>query len=175
VRFSGEVSDEGTLSGEFPAAGITGRAWVRVDGAPLARPFWLRLGVADDGRPICTGLVIDSDPERELTARDLRRIPISDVLTRFARSRMSPNLQAALEQQPARRPRPGSGGHSNDHYGQVARAYKRAKRKYPRAPIRALMVELHASEPTVHRWLREATKRGFLQPRARGRVPEEKP
>lgn len=68
------------------------------------------------------------------------------------------------------RVRPGRRGYPDDHYRQVARAYKRAKRVNPRAPIRVLMEELHATEPTVHRWLRTARERDFLPPTTRGRT-----
>lgn len=63
------------------------------------------------------------------------------------------------------RVRPGRRGHPDAHYRQVAKAYARAKRKHPRAPIRALMAELHATEPTVHRWIRTAREKGFIKER----------
>lgn len=69
----------------------------------------------------------------------------------------------ALKHKPVGRTRPGRRGYSEDHWRMVARAYRQAKRTHPRAPIRALMAELHASEPTVHRWLRTARERGYLK------------
>jgi len=64
---------------------------------------------------------------------------------------------------PIARVRPGRRGHTKEHYEKVATAYRRAQREHPRAPIQALMTELHATEPTVHRWLRTARERGFLK------------
>jgi hypothetical protein len=61
------------------------------------------------------------------------------------------------------RVRPGRRGYPDDHYRQVAKAYRRAKRQHPRAPIRALMEELNASEPTIHRWIGIARDKGFLK------------
>lgn len=60
------------------------------------------------------------------------------------------------------RVRPGRRGYPDEHYRDVAKAYRRAKRRHPRAPVRALMDDEHAAEATVHRWLREARRRGFL-------------
>jgi hypothetical protein len=60
--------------------------------------------------------------------------------------------------------RPGRRGYPDQHYREVAKAYTRAARQHPRAPIQALMKELHATEPTVHRWLRTARERGYLPP-----------
>lgn len=61
------------------------------------------------------------------------------------------------------RARPGRAGYPDEHYEHVAELYRQAKRQRPRAPIRALMGELHVSEPTVHRWLRTAAEKGFLK------------
>jgi hypothetical protein len=73
----------------------------------------------------------------------------------------------ALRHVPVPRTRPGRRGHPDEHYLKVAQAYRRAKRTHPRAPIRALMEELHAAEPTVHRWVRTARERGYLDKRPR--------
>jgi hypothetical protein len=64
--------------------------------------------------------------------------------------------------------RPGRRGWSDDHYREVAKAYRRAWREHPRAPIRALMEEFGspgspAPESTVHRWIRTARAKGFLK------------
>lgn len=172
--------------------------WVRVEDAALPRPLYVRLGVGDDNRLVCTGLLVDSDPELELelTARDLRRIPLSEILTTIIRqASRNPELgslivflyagahartpdpgadvydsltrmQAVADRQRSRRvrrARPGRRGYPDDHYRQVAKAYREAKQQRPRAPVRALMEELHVSEPTVHRWLRTAREKGFLK------------
>ncbi len=61
------------------------------------------------------------------------------------------------------RVRPGRRGYPDDFYRNVAKEYTRAKRQHPQAPIRALMEELHAAEPTVHRWIRTARHKGFIK------------
>jgi hypothetical protein len=64
---------------------------------------------------------------------------------------------------PVPRSRPGRRGYPAEHYRQVAKVYRQAKRQRPRAPIRFVMDELHASEPTVHRWLNAAVEKGLLR------------
>jgi hypothetical protein len=66
------------------------------------------------------------------------------------------------------RVRPGRRGYPDDFYRTIAKQYAKAKRARPRAPIRALMSELHAAEPTVHRWLRTARDKGFIKEAKRG-------
>jgi hypothetical protein len=72
-------------------------------------------------------------------------------------------LSSADRTQAVPRVRPGRRGYPDAHYRQVAQAYGRAKRKRPRAPIKALMAELHITEPTAHRWLRTARERGLVK------------
>lgn len=64
--------------------------------------------------------------------------------------------------------RPGRRGHPDEHYRKIARAYTIAKRKYPKNPVQKLMEATGTPghprpEATVHRWIREARKRGFLK------------
>jgi len=138
---------------------IMGGAWFQVEDPALPGSVFIRTGSLE-GRLVCTGLTITSDVE--LAARDLRRIKLPDILEAIARPRKGPWLTALLHEQPTRA-RPGRRGYPDSHYRQVAKAYRRAKRQHPRAPIRALMAELDTSEPTVHRWLRTATEKGFLK------------
>jgi hypothetical protein len=194
MRFS--ISRSGPPADMEPAADMEPpTTWIRVEDAALPAPLRLRLAVGDDQRLLCTGLLIDT-PEGELTARDLRDIRLSEILTTFVRQaprtpelnslliflyagthsvttspgtdpyEVMTRMQAVAKRQTrrrVRRTRPGRRGYPDDHYRQVAAAYQRAKRQHPRAPIRALMDELHVSEPTVHRWLRIAVERGFLK------------
>jgi hypothetical protein len=148
--------------GALPRDAVTGGSWLRVEDPDLPRPVYVRIAVADDGRRVCTGLILNSTPERELTARELRKIPLAAILEKLMLPQ-SPQLRGILEQQKASRSRAGRQGYPDDHYRRVADAYRRAKRaEPPSSPIKALETEFHVSEPTVHRWLRAATERGFL-------------
>lgn len=165
-----------------------GAPWVRVEDKSLPGPVYLRLGAGEDGRLVCTGLLVSADAEQELTARDLRRIRLSETLTEFlryaSRARGMEQLLGELlgigykasdhddawrlllpvttRRTAVQRARPGRPGYSDDHYRNVARVYKAAKRKHPTRPIRVVMEELGATEPTVHRWLRTARDKGFI-------------
>lgn len=199
MRFAtlpGPPADAVSAAGIEPAS-----TWISVEDAELPAPLRLRLGVSDDHRLVCTGLLIDT-PDREITARDLRHIRLAEILTTLIRrAPRDPELrllvahlytgamvadpgsgagvdqlvdtmtrmQAVAERRPGRvrRARPGRRGYPDDHYREVAKAYRQAKRQHPRAPVRALMEELHVSEPTAHRWLRTATAKGFLSERDR--------
>jgi hypothetical protein len=177
MRF--EVQPDGRL----PDSDMGG-TWVLVEDAALPRPLHLRVAALDDGRLICTGLLVDSTPDRELTARDLRKIPLAEILTTLAKprkrrwlgkllghgdedrtgqQRQTQTWQSGYRVERVRRARPGRGGYPDDHYRQVAKEYRRAKLQHPRAPIQALISELHVSEPTVHRWLNSAAQKGFLK------------
>ena len=67
-------------------------------------------------------------------------------------------------ERPVRRARlrPGPRGHADDHYREVARVYRDAKRRHPRSFIKALMREMHTTEKTAHRWIKTAERRGFI-------------
>ena len=175
------------LGGDLPRDGL-GEPWIRVEDKSLPAPIYLRLGVDKDGRLACTGLLIDGDPDRELPARELRSIRLPKLLSEFQKhmTRASGMKQLIWElhriryegpssesgwrmilsiparQRLVQRGRPGPKGYPDDHYRKVARAYKVAKRKHPTRPIRALMQEFNATEPTIHRWLRTARDKGFI-------------
>lgn len=177
--------------GELASDNASG-TWVRVEGGDLPHPFYFRFSLADDGRLVATGLHIEADGElaaRDL--RIPLASVVSDFLAASAKPATAGRLREELvrgikfdlsgvegdelpeawkwllpvpaKKRPVRRARPGRRGHPETHYRQVAQAYREAKRRQPRAPIRALMEELHASEPTIHRWLRTARERGYLK------------
>jgi hypothetical protein len=173
--------------------GLTGTTWVRAEGPELPFPVYVRLGRDDEGRLVTTALLVGGDrvlTAREL--REVRLADIANrfaaevskpatysrlvseyfggVTHRWAGkppARVPRALQQLLpeleDKRPVARVRPGRRGHPPAHYREVAKAYRRAKREHPQAPIRALIRELHASEPTVHRWLNRAVKDGYLK------------
>jgi hypothetical protein len=139
-----------------PLTNDLGVTWMRVEDTTLPRPLHIRVGQAD-GRLVCTGLLIESEPERELTARELREIKLPEILTALTRPRKSRWLNEHLAQQRVpQRARPGRRGYPDSFYRDVLKQYRRVRQTHPRAPIQALMLELHTTEPTLHRWLRKA-------------------
>ena len=107
------------------------------------------------------GIAAESESEAKWRPKAPRGVPewwlAADFLEVADRARSVPRL------------RPGKRGYPDDFYRQVGRSYLRAKRRHPRAPIKALMAEFDRPEPTVHRWLQTARERGFLEPRQEGK------
>jgi hypothetical protein len=180
--------------GGTPRIGEAG-TWVRADGDGLRHPVAIRLQVADDGRLLVTGLLIEAD--HELIARDLR-FPIGRIVAAFSAAMGRPatlkrlfrellgsdlvlegDIPEALPPEwrklllpptdAPRRTRPGPHVHDDAFYQRLAEDYRQALRTHPQRPIRALMKARGYSEPTIHRQLREARRRGFLPATTRGR------
>lgn len=157
--------------------------WTTFSGGRLPFPVHLRTSRSEDGRLICTALVI-TPGEQEITARSLREIPLSQLLSRrggrsanseslglsFAAAFMealSPEFEGALA-------RPGPQGHPREHFEGVAAAYREALIQSPRAPVQWLLdtETLHGSEATVRRWIRRARDMGLLGEAVPGRAGE---
>lgn len=146
----------------------------------LRHPVAIRAARLPDGRLVCTGLAlgvlnadVDADvladnAEREITARDLRAIPLSQLLTggggRF--------LGLVSADYSGLRARPGPTGHPREHFEGVAEAYRRALVESPRSPVKWLTQELHLSDATVRRWLRRCRDMGLLGESTPGRPGE---
>lgn len=208
----GSVGPEGvTLSGEnwtlLLRLGEGGGEWHELHVEGLSAPVYLQFGLSEDGRLACTGilmgprlrpgvaevrgmpaLLIGESGDTEITARDIRRIPLGAVLASVgdqARNPSSPfyGLLPLLPQWAAPltdikerlvKLRPGPTGHSEEHFRDVANRYRAALRHSPRRPVRALSEELHASEATIRRWLQRARDKGFLGQASPGKSGERK-
>jgi hypothetical protein len=126
------------------------------------------LGEAEDGRLVCTGLLIDPKTNLEIPSRLLRDIRLGEVVT-FAASidkwvmPVGKVLRSARHR--VRRARPGPDGYPAAFYKDVAAAYRRAVRTHPRTPVLHLMSELRCSEATAHRYLNRCRDLGLLDPR----------
>lgn len=153
---------------------------VQLDDKPL--DVAMRVGRDDAGRLVCTGLILGSvDGSQEITARDLRRVPLSYLLTALAKTAVAnPGDPLAMaigfhvdraRRYEGPRARPGPKGHSADHFQRVAEEYRHAYRA-TRAPIKELAKQMHASEPTVRRWVQRARDMGYLGPSASGKAGE---
>ncbi|EWT05058.1 hypothetical protein N864_07625 [Intrasporangium chromatireducens Q5-1] len=160
------------------------------DDPSAAPPVALTLSKTADGRMVCTGMIIGLSQAHpghvgplEITSRDLRRIPVAELVGRAIYADQAPEHHA-----PARRRaiagapesltlkrNPGPKGHPDKHFQQVAEMYRRALEESPRAPIVWLTKELHADRSTVARWLRRARDKGFLGEATPGRAGESVP
>jgi len=138
---------------------------LRLTGPGVPVPLVMQLARAEDGRLICTGLVIGGgDPRVEVTTRALHAIKLGelrDSLAGLLRHDRMPMVQPR---------RPGPQGRPDEHYEQLARWYlDEALVLAPRSPIKWL-VENHyeGTDPaTIHRWLQRARDKKLIPRRGR--------
>lgn len=178
-----------------PWAAMSEQRWLHVHDPELPVSTWFRMGVSEDGRLVCTGLLLGGDvPDEEVTTSTLRGIPVAQLLAEV--ERMAKGEHGALAEAWARevgigradrfeRPkvRPGRRGHPREHYEEVARRYLEALRTHPHKPTAHLAQTItdpdgHPVAPsTVRRWLERAEQMGLLnraEPgKARVAPPEE--
>jgi len=130
------------------------------------------LGEADDGRIICTGVLIDPKKTLEIPSRLLRDIRLGEVVTFAAvANRFLPVGTVKRQGRPVHRARPGPTGYPESFYKRVAEAYALALKTYPRTPVRRLMTVLSCSEATAHRHLKRCENLGLVKPRRSRRTP----
>ena len=147
--------------GQFP--GALGGTWIAVDDSDLGRRLWVR--VADrDGELACTGLVIGGD-EAELTATDLRRISLSEILTALAGPRRAPRYDGFSRSTSFRagRRRPVAAGSRPTTIARSRARTCKLSASIRVRPVQAFVRAWPTTEPTAHRWLKTAVERGFLK------------
>lgn len=171
--------------------GLTeGSGWLLIedDEHPDAPSFWVRVGTAEDGRVILTGLLM-ADPEAsfEVTTMALRAIRVPEVVraihwraaggppprsvgeigpTGLARFE---GVAMAIEQAPQPAPVPPKRGQAatDEDLRIVVEEYR--KHDWSTGPIAATMEALNWSRSTVHRRLDRAHERGMFPEGRRGR------
>ena len=143
-----------------------------------------------DGFVECVGVAIEPGQEnrRVLSAAVLRRLPIGrlvrearasryrdaggDLLEAFGDGLVDEPVSTWLGESAApwgERPARGKARLDDQHFAQVAQLYSAAVQR-GRPPGKAVAEAMHASRPTVTRWLAEARKRGLLPPTTQGRA-----
>lgn len=159
--------------------------WIGIftpDLVPL--PLVARFGVADDGRFVCTGLLIAPGKPYEITARQLHKVKLGE-LTAFVGaaathgehpfkrlvSGLGPEILTTFGviadiAQPVKRfrLRPGPKGVPQALLEQVAKRYQSARRESPKRLVTRLADEFNLSPPTIRRYLRLCLDKGFLKP-----------
>jgi hypothetical protein len=168
------------------------QVWHRVHADKLALDVVVRLGVGEEGRLGCTGVMLGITDDREVTARALRTVPLGEIMTAVAAfvsgvgagddplsravmkhygQELLAGTAGGLETQ--RRPqRPGPSGWTDEHYAHVAKTYREALRSAPRGPVKSSARTLNASESTVRRWIKTARDRGLLGESVPGKAGE---
>ncbi len=162
-------------------------AWVTVLGGSGKRlPFSIQItvGVADDGRLVCTGLRTPPGSTHEVTARSLRQLPLSQILAALVKYRSSSEgqrmmaerfgLWTAVEAAPAyERPHLPRGYRiPREHFEHVAEVYREALQRNPRHPYSYVTAALQTTTPTARRWVQRARDMGLLGEARRGRPGE---
>lgn len=159
----------------------------------LDPPIHVRIGVAEDGRLVSTGLLVGGmeeprkgAPGQELTARQAHEVPlgqiVSSLATYMAGAVGGSSLEKALTKgiaqsmvhgpKPRPRTRPGPKGHSLEFYEGVAEDYRRALIEAPHAPMVWLAEGRNYSRVQMARLVREARRVGVLGPAPKGRAGE---
>ena len=158
--------------------------WCVFSGGQLPHPVAIRAARSPDGRLVCTGLALggldgdaaaSEEPEPEITARDLRAIPLSQLLAGGGKELVGGLLGLTATDFSGLRARPGPTGHPREHFEGVAEAYRRALVESPRSPVKWVSQELHYSDATVRRWLRRCRDMGLLGESTPGRPGEHPP
>jgi len=164
--------------------GLASDDWHGVAGGSPELPgeVLIRLGTTEDGRLVCTGLLVGGWEKAEVSSTALRHIPIAALVTWVKSASQSDDPLMAgifgsaveLAHTGAQRPRvrPGPRGHPRSHFEEVAAAYRAAIGRGVRSPVAALKRELNASEPTVRRWLQRCRDMGLLEPAPPGKAGE---
>ncbi len=178
------------------AAGEPFSEWITVLGGRGHRlPFSIQItvGVAEDGRLVCTGLRTLPGVTQEVTARSLRQIPLSQILAALgerygAGSGLAEALQivaerhglvvrTAMDDPPRyeRPPQPRGYRIPREHFEHVAEVYREALRVNPRQPYSYITKTLQTTTPTARRWVQRAREMGLLGEGRRGRPGEHSP
>ncbi len=179
-----------------PTAETGTGGWVRFEVENLPGPLLLRFRPDDEGRLRVAELYLPSDGE-PIEARHLRALPLHKpeaiANSRVFRKAVEAELDepvgdlrellagwCAWDDKPrprrcARRvklpplPRPEGFRYDDDFYELVADHYV-ARVQAGTRPARGMADEAGVPVTTVHRWVREARRRGFLAPTTRGRT-----
>jgi hypothetical protein len=167
-----------------------GQQWVRVEGPGLPDvEVRVRVGLSDDGRLACTGLLIGGNrPSLEIGAAQLRHIPLGAIVASAADfwngSELQDPLGSAILRHMARktlgvepfvagvRTRPGRAGLPAEHWEKVAMDYQAALAAAPDRPILHLVEATGTPEPTWRRWVRIARDKGLLGEARPGKAGE---
>ncbi len=177
---------------------------VRLGGEPVViepavkSTVLLRLGRDQSGHLICNGLVLGLNPDEqhlldlaateghEVQARDLRKLPLAEILSEIA-DWIATDPDAAkvfgLELkafQPVK-VRPGPKGHSEEHFKNVWATYQFAIASGQKAPVKWLRERLNQGKPerewvsdvTVRRWLRVGRNRFERAPNQKDKKEKE--
>lgn len=167
--------------------GKAGPAWTHVDYEPGADAFWDRIGGDDwgaidgvvpgvrvyatwgeqrDGRLVVTGLCLRGSPDHPLTADTMRAVPIGrlEAGANEAREQVARSFLGKVA--PLRRP----DGSDPDTFYKLVGDHYRWHAAVTAKPAARIAADAGVPVTTVHRWIREARRRGHLPPGRKGKA-----
>ncbi len=161
----------------FKRRGSTGRAMYDAE-------ILIRIA-NEDGRLVCTGLVLGASDGAEVTSRSLRNLPLSQLLSRLAKwpeVRGETGVFGAGFKRYVPKLSRGPKGLPDSHFERIAAIYKTALQQEPSRPIRYMRKVLrpHGGWPhdsTIHKWIQQCRELGLLGasiPGKAGEKPKEK-
>lgn len=165
-----------------------GPKWAHVDYVPGEDAFWDQLGGDDwgaiddvapgvrvyatwgeqsDGRMVVTGLCLRGSAEHPLTADALRAVPIGRLEAAPNEIRATSARRALDQVAPLTRP---GDQVSGDEFYKIVAAHYRWHVSVSHKPAAEMAAAAEVPVVTVHRWIREARRRGFLPPARKGKA-----
>lgn len=153
----------------------------RDDDPDAEPPVALKLARSSDGRMICTAMIVGLNEAYpvvidgrggyqatpvEVTSRALRKIPVAELIGRAMRSADAPGwgdlVKRRVPKVRAVQRSPGPKGHPDEHFREVADAYREALLAEPRRPMAWMQRHYHADRTTIARWVKRARDMGYL-------------
>lgn len=137
--------------------------WVTVYGGDLPVPVDVRIGQADNGRFVFTGLRIGVAAREEVTANVLRKIRLAEILADYWVA-FPPITEREILAHAAdmSRPLPPGRGPDDDALRAFAAAYLTELREHPHRAMSAAAKARNVSRATAHRWAAMCRERGYL-------------
>jgi hypothetical protein len=167
---------------------VNSRRWVVLEGGSLPYPVTLSVGIGEDSRLRCTGVILGAftGETAEITSASLRDVRVTELLQEIAKA--GKLLEALIEYTGPREDRPfldrltpglipdlqpraaqvRGARLERSHFEAVAEAYRSALTVNLRAPMTELRRQLSESldreipEPTARRWVQRARDMGLL-------------
>jgi hypothetical protein len=145
---------------------LGGWEWAATDDLMPGARVYIKWGERSDGHLVVTDLCIRGSVDEPLTSRSLRSLPVArlEAAANAAKARVA---ELALQQEPPLgRP---DGSDPDAFYRRVADHYHWHASGSSR-PVADMAEAAKVPVTTVHRWVREARRRGFLPPGSRGKA-----
>ena len=144
--------------------------WLRVSGVDGLEGLTVHLRTAvREGRLVCTGLLLEAE-DGELTARDLRRLRLGDLVYMTGPEPLAAPWQPYTGPSLPRRTMPGR--IPREALEEVAAEYRRLVAEGVKNPARRIAEERHYSPETIRRWIVLARGEGLLGRALRGKAGE---